>query len=82
MTLQTRAICLECTHLHERLGVGWTCDAYPLGIPDEIITLEHDHRRPFPGDNDIQFEPIGGSAISASPDQPIPDLGGVQDDDS
>ena len=35
-----------------------TCEAYPKKIPPEIITGEHDHTKPFPGDNGIQFEPI------------------------
>jgi hypothetical protein len=35
-----------------------TCDAYEERIPVEIITGEHDHTEPFPGDNGIRFEAI------------------------
>ena len=46
--------CLECKHYE---GVG-SCVAYPDKIPAIIFTGEHDHRKPYPGDNGIQFEPI------------------------
>jgi hypothetical protein len=36
---------------------GATCDAYPDGIPPAILSWEHDHRAPFPGDKGILFEP-------------------------
>jgi len=37
-------------------GVG-TCRAYPNDIPNEIYQGRHDHRKPFPGDGGIMFEP-------------------------
>ena len=45
--------CLRCRHY---LG-GWTCAAFPEGIPEEIGTGAHDHERPYPGDGGIRFEP-------------------------
>ena len=39
-------------------GVPAKCKAFPNGIPDKILTGEHDHKEPFEGDNGVQFEPI------------------------
>tara|TARA_R100000049_G_C1921140_1_gene66390 strand:- start:28 stop:186 length:159 start_codon:yes stop_codon:yes gene_type:complete len=36
----------------------WKCDAFPKGIPEEIGSGEHDHTKPFKGDNGIRFEHI------------------------
>jgi hypothetical protein len=38
------------------LGANGTCDAYPKGIPAELIRKEADHRLAYPGDNGIRFE--------------------------
>jgi len=46
-------ICWNCIH-----RFGWSCKAFPKGIPDEIFNNEHDHTKPYKGDNGIQFEPI------------------------
>jgi hypothetical protein len=32
-----------------------TCDAYPRGIPDAILTSKADHRKPYRGDHGLQF---------------------------
>jgi len=37
----------------------WSCNAFPDGIPDIILSGENDHSKPLPNqDNDIIFEPI------------------------
>ena len=47
--------CLECRHC--RLPESPTCDAFPNGIPREILIEGRGHRRPYPGDHGILFEP-------------------------
>lgn len=58
MTIGPRPLCFECKHLHPEDPVkdGFTCDAFPTAIPDEIILSMIGHDEPYPGDNDIQFE--------------------------
>ena len=46
--------CITCKHY---LG-AITCEAYPDEIPFEIVSGDHDHTQPYPGDNGIRFEPI------------------------
>lgn len=59
MTSITAPICYGCKHLNaDRQDKGyWECAAYPKGIPDEIILSDVDHKKPYAGDNGIQFEP-------------------------
>lgn len=45
--------CAKCKHYQDDLR----CMAFER-IPAEILTGEHDHRKPYPGDNGIQFEPL------------------------
>jgi hypothetical protein len=48
--------CEYCKNLFKK--AGYSCRAFPDGIPKEIIDSTADHRKPFPGDNDIKFELI------------------------
>lgn len=46
--------CMFCKHHHGDL----TCDAFPDGIPEDILLNEFDHVESYDGDNGIQFEAI------------------------
>jgi len=48
------SICYRCEHVHHPERT--TCDAFPDGIPGEIISGKVKHTEPYPGDNDIQYE--------------------------
>ena len=41
-----------------RYITGAKCIAFPDGIPQVILTGEHDHRKPFAGDRGIHFDPL------------------------
>jgi len=60
-------LCKQCRHWSELDFSGYKCKAFPNGIPEEIITSEHDHRKPYPGDNGIRYEPANG------PSRPTPE---------
>jgi hypothetical protein len=50
------SLCEFCKH-QDRGLVGWPrCKAFPDEIPLEVLTTEHDHREPYPGDGGIRFE--------------------------
>jgi len=61
-------VCQACIHWKGTTIIGETefmegdnvnfCDAFPKGIPDEIVDGENDHKLPYEGDHGIQFEPI------------------------
>lgn len=45
---------MVCKHLKDQ----WTCEAFPDGIPDKILTWEWIHTKPYPRDHGIRFEPM------------------------
>ena len=47
--------CNGCKHFYIYSA---TCSAFTVAIPMVILSNEHDHRQPYPGDNGIQYEPI------------------------
>tara|TARA_Y100001938_G_C7963712_1_gene365672 strand:+ start:276 stop:497 length:222 start_codon:yes stop_codon:yes gene_type:complete len=48
-------ICNNCKHKNK---TNVNCEAYPLGIPLEILDNSVDHTKKYINDNNIQFEPI------------------------
>ncbi len=51
-------MCHVCVRLGDELNLPgeMTCEAYPGGIPEEILYLGFDHRNLAPDDNGIRFE--------------------------
>ena len=45
--------CTSCAHFD---ATSWKCKAFPNGIPYEIVSGQHDHRKPFPGDGGVLYE--------------------------
>ena len=57
MQLPESAPCIVCKWLTALPAGKVTCKAFPNGgIPKEIIYGLNDHKKPFKGDNGIQFE--------------------------
>ena len=53
-------LCMACRHLRKTgtlSGLGWTCDAFPEGIPVTVVQGIDSHLEPLEGDNGVQFEP-------------------------
>lgn len=42
--------------------LGYTCEAFPKGIPKAIVFGEHDHTKPYRGDGGKSYEPGPGSS--------------------
>lgn len=55
--------CANCKHFRDERPDSNrpACDAFPDGMPPVVLTGEHDHRKAYPGDNGIRFEPIEGT---------------------
>ena len=48
--------CATCRHLH--LDGKRECEAYPVEIPIVIQIGEHNHRKPYKGDQGIRYEKV------------------------
>jgi hypothetical protein len=45
--------CVLCKHFH----LDDTCEAFPHGIPAEILHGGYDHTTSYPGDHNVRYEP-------------------------
>lgn len=70
MTQSAMPICEFCKHFNEpgEDDEQLTCEAYPNGIPFEIVANQLDHRQSLPGDNDVQFEAKNGAGARYASD--------------
>jgi len=57
-TIAISPLCMVCAHLHRKTRTP-ACDAFPDGIPEEILAGGH-HVDPSPGDRGIGFRKISG----------------------
>lgn len=51
--------CLLCKHFS---FASEGCAAFPTGIPAEILSGQHDHRKAYDGDGGIRWEPADAEA--------------------
>jgi len=56
--------CINCRYLY--LTKKRTCEAFPKGIPTEILIGENSHRKPFDGDNGIRWEKVKDTKDTAN----------------
>ena len=71
MTIGPLALCYTCARalaLGRNEEPAFTCDAFPDGIPFEILSWDHDHHEPFPGDKGKVFVEAKEHAVFAVDD--------------
>ena len=51
-----RSQCSQCVHFHNEDKTKNACDAFPEGIPEQLLLNEFMHTQHYEGDNGILFE--------------------------
>jgi len=51
-----RPICYTCSRFWRLSFDLRKCDAYPKGVPEDIIGASNDHKEKFDGDHGLQYE--------------------------
>jgi hypothetical protein len=70
MTIGPPPICEGCTrrivdsNAHVDDEVRYACEAFPRGIPQDIVLNQFDHRKRHDGDHGLRFEPITTAAAN------------------
>jgi hypothetical protein len=65
--------CFKCIHLDRSRDFRiLRCRAFADEIPRRIQMNKHDHRKPYPGDHGIRFEPIAREQTAAITTEPAP----------
>jgi len=66
-------VCLGCWHYHHWNVSGFTCDAFPKGIPGKILEGGGDHKKRIAGDNGITFKAMDPMNPREEPEDLDPD---------
>ena len=57
-------LCFLC----KRYQDSYQCEAFPQGIPADVIASRVDHRRPLAGDQGLQFAAVSPAAVRYAED--------------
>ncbi len=59
--MTTGVACSSCARFDRKVRDKEVCDAFPDGIPDEILSSQNFHQRPFFGDHGLQWKPVASA---------------------